>query len=62
MVLLPKSLTGSVGPESEDFADPGGGARVDQEGALLCLEVFPVSAAKGGQTVDRNKALVTLPP
>lgn len=53
---------GSVGPESEDLAEPGGGTRVDQEGALLCPEVFPVSAAEGGQTVDWNETLVTLPP
>lgn len=62
LVLLPKSLTGSVGPESEDLAEPGGGAGVDQEGASLRLKVFPVSAAEGGQTVDRNETLVTLPP
>lgn len=52
----------SVGPESEDLAEPGGGAGVHQEGASLGPEVLPVSAAESGQTVDRNEALVALPP
>jgi len=52
----------SVGPELEDLAEPGGGARVHQEGAFMGDEVFPVPAAERGQTVDRNKALIALPP
>lgn len=52
----------SVSPELEHLAEPGGGAGVDEEGALVCGKVFPVSAAERGQTVDRNEALVALPP
>ncbi len=52
----------SIGSEFEDFAEPGGGAGVNEEGAFVSFEVFPVSAAKCRQTVDRHKALVTLPP
>lgn len=56
------SATPSVGPESEDLAEPGGGAGVDEERASVSVEVFPVSAADGGKTVDWNEAFVTLPP
>lgn len=52
----------SVGPEFEDFAEPGGCTGVDEKGALISPELFPVSAAKCGKTVDWNKALITLPP
>lgn len=51
-----------VGLEFEDLAEPGGGAGVDEEGAILGAEVLPVSAAKRGQTVDGDEALVPLPP
>lgn len=53
---------GSVCLESENFAQAGRGAGVDEEGAFICAEVLPVSAAERGETVDRDKALVTLPP
>lgn len=52
----------SVRPEFEDLAESGGGTGVDEEGAFFSVEVFPVSAAERRQAVDRNKALVTLPP
>lgn len=52
----------SVGPQFEDLAESGGGAGVDEEGTFVGAEVLPVSAAERRQTVDRNKALITLPP
>ena len=52
----------SVGLESEDLAEPGGCARVDQVGRAIGAEDLPVPAANGGQAVDWNKALIALPP
>lgn len=52
----------SVGPEFEDLAESGGGTGVNEERTFISAEVFPVSAAQCGQTVDRNKALGALPP
>lgn len=56
------SGSSSVGLEFEDLAEPGRGTGVDEEGAFFGAEVFPVSAAEGGQTVDWDEALVALPP
>lgn len=51
-----------IGPEFEDFAEPGRGTRVDKEGAFISLEVFPVSATKCWETMHWNEAFITLPP
>lgn len=53
---------GSVGPQPEHLAEPGGGAGVHEEGAFIRAEVLPVSAAERRQAVGRNEALVTSPP
>lgn len=56
------SSCSSVGLESEDLAEPGGGARVDQIGGAVSAEELPVSAAECKEAVDWNKALIALPP
>lgn len=57
----PQQDKASVCFETEDFGEARGGTGVEEEGALGGVEVFPVSAAEGGQAVHGNEALVAPP-
>lgn len=52
----------STSPQLQDPGEGFFGAGVDEVRASSGIKGLPVPAAKGGEFVDRHKALIALPP